>query len=1036
MPRWSFSIIVCSLVSLVGAGHVSAGEGKLQFNRDIRPILSNNCCLCHGPDAKHREGGLRLDEVAGATTKLESGQTAIIPGDANASELVKRILSTDPNVMMPPPNSGKQITAEQRETLKRWVAEGAEYQGHWSFIAPQRPMLPTVKRMDLVRNDIDPFLLSRLEKDHLEPNGEADKVTLIRRVTFDLTGLPPTPAEVDAFVADTSPEAYDRLVDRLLDSPRYGEHLGRIWLDAARYGDTHGLHLDNERSLWPYREWVINAFNTNQPFDQFTIHQLAGDLLPNPTREQRIATGFNRCNVTTSEGGSINDEVLVRYASDRTETMGTVWMGLTLNCCACHSHKFDPITQKEFYSLYAYFNSIADAAMDGNALLPPPILKLPSDEQTAKLADLDKQIATTQKSINDAITAVKYEDPVLQGAPLDALTVLRKDVVWFDDDPPTGANLQGNTPWEFVTADKGPVYSGVKASTRTGEGITQHFFTGANPPLKIGAGDRLFAYVYLDPQNPPKAVMLQFNDGSWEHRVNFGSDQITFGAPNTPAKIQGGPLPELGKWVRLEIEASQVNLPPGAMLNGWAFTQFGGKVYWDKAGIVSFAADAGPIRSQLVWEDQERSKPQSAVPAHLLAIIKTTEDKRSVEQQKHLRDYFLQYVCADTRTTFDPLNQQIADYNKQKTDVDNAIPATMVAEDLPQPREAFVLVRGAYDKKSDKVERSVPAVFPPLPEGSPNNRLGLAQWLVSPQHPLTARVIVNRYWQHYFGTGIVKTAEDFGAQGQWPSNPELLDWLATEFVRTGWDVKAMQKLIVTSAAYRRSAKVTPEMLKRDPENLLLARGPRFRLDAETIRDSALSISGLLVERKGGKSVKPYQPEGVWEAVAFVGSNTSAFKPDAGEALYRRSLYTFWKRTSPPPSMLTLDAPSRENCTVRRPRTNTPLQSLVLMNDVQYVEAARRLAERMMKDGGSQPVDRLEWGFRLATARKPTPPESQVLQTVFAKHLAKFTQDTAAAEKLLAAGTAPRDTTLPMPEHAAYTMAANLLLNLDETITKE
>ncbi|HET6423210.1 MAG TPA: PSD1 and planctomycete cytochrome C domain-containing protein [Planctomycetaceae bacterium] len=1035
MPRWSASIVVCATASLIVPSAVSAGE-KLQFNRDIRPILSNNCYLCHGPDEKHREGGLRLDRSADATAKLESGQTAIVPGDANASELVKRILSTDPNTVMPPPDSEKVITAEQREILKRWVAEGAEYQGHWSFISPQRPTPPAVKRMDLVRNDIDPFLLARLEREGLEPNGEADKVTLIRRVTFDLTGLPPTPAEVGAFVADASPEAYSRLVDRLLDSPRYGEHLGRIWLDAARYGDTHGLHLDNERSLWPYREWVINAFNSNLPFDQFTIHQLAGDLLPNPTREQRIATGFNRCNVTTSEGGSINDEVLVRYASDRTETMGTVWMGLTLNCCACHSHKFDPVTQKEYYSLYAYFNSIADAAMDGNVLLPPPVLKLPTDEQTAKIAELDLQIAATQKTINETLAATKYEDPVLLGAPVDALIALRKDVVWFDDDPPMGANLQGNTPWEFVTADKGPVFSGAKASVRSGEGITQHFFTGANPPLKIGAGDRLFAYVYLDPQNPPKAVMLQFNDGTWEHRVNFGSDQITFGAPNTPAKVQGGPLPEVGKWGRLEVEASQVNLPPGAMLNGWAFTQFGGKAYWDKAGIVSFSAEAGPLRSQLVWEDQERSKPNSTVPAHLLAIIKTAEDKRNPEQQRQLRDYFLQHLYADMKPTFEPLNQKIAELNKQRADIDNQIPATMVAEDLPQPREAFVLVRGAYDKRADKVERAVPAVFPSLPEGSPNNRLGLAQWLVSPQHPLTARVIVNRYWQHYFGTGIVKTAEDFGAQGQWPSNPELLDWLATEFIRTGWDVKAMQKLIVTSGAYRRATKVTPDMLKRDPENVLLARGPRFRLDAETIRDAALSVSGLLVERKGGKSVKPYQPDGVWEAVAFVGSNTSSFKVDSGDALYRRSLYTFWKRTSPPPAMLTMDAPSRENCTVRRPRTNTPLQSLVLMNDVQYVEAARRFAERMMKEGGSQPADRLDYGFRLVTSRKPSPQEANVLQTIYAKHLAKFTQDTTAAEKLLAAGTAPRDASLPMPEHAAYTMAANLLLNLDETITKE
>ena len=635
-----------------------ADDRPLQFNRDIRPILANNCYLCHGPDAKHREAGLRLDQSAGATAKLESGQTAIVPGDPDGSALIQRITSADRDVRMPPHDSGKSLTKEQIETLRRWIADGAEYQGHWAYLSPQRFEPHAVKHQALVRNEIDRFILARLEQEGLEPQSEADKITLIRRLTFDLTGLPPTPAEVDAFLADDSPEAYERLVDRLLESPRYGEHFGRIWLDAARYGDTHGLHLDNERSLWPYREWVINAFNQNKPFDQFTIEQLAGDLLPNATIDQQIASGFNRCNVTTSEGGSINEEVLVRYAVDRTETMSTVWMGLTLGCSVCHDHKFDPISQREFYSLYAYFNSLADAAMDGNALLPPPILKLPSDEQKAQLADFDRQIAETKQQIRDQLAATKYEDPALTDVPVSALSVLRSEFVWIDDDTPSGANLQGNTPWKWITKVEGPVFSGERASTRTADGLSQHFFTDVKPGLKIGEGDVLFAYCYLDPANPPKSIMLQFNDGAWEHRMFWGEDKIPFGAVNTPAKLNGGPLPPTGQWVRLEVEAAKVNLNAGATLNGWAFTQFGGTIHWDKAGVLTRMDQDIVFRSQLAWEDAERERKQSQLPGHIQTLIKTAADKRDANQQQQLRDYYVEYIWSDSRPVFDPLHQK------------------------------------------------------------------------------------------------------------------------------------------------------------------------------------------------------------------------------------------------------------------------------------------------------------------------------------------------------------------------------------------
>ncbi|WP_397568143.1 PSD1 and planctomycete cytochrome C domain-containing protein [Schlesneria sp. T3-172] len=1040
----SLTTFVCaatlSTLVLGSVSSVSGADRKIEFNRDIRPILSNNCYLCHGPDKNQLQAGLRLDKPETAVAKLESGNTGIVPGDVSASAIIERITTSDPNLKMPPAESGKSVSESEIETLKAWIRQGAEYQGHWSFITAVRPEPPATRFSNHVRNEIDQFILSRLEAEGLEPSPEADKVTLIRRATIDLTGLPPTPAEVDAFLADESSQAYERLIDRLLMSPRYGEHQGRIWLDAARYGDTHGLHLDNERSMWPYREYVINAFNQNMPFNRFTVEQLAGDLIPDATVDQKVASGFNRCNVTTGEGGSIDEEVLVRYAVDRTEALSTVFLGLTLQCAVCHTHKFDPISQKEFYSLYSYFYSMADAAMDGNALLPPPILKLPSTEHTKRQQDLLNELAALQQSSATALAAATaaYVDPLAgKDLPADALSVLRLETVWVDDELPPGAQPAGDSPWRLITKGEGPVFSGEKASSRTATGLSQHFFTGANPPLKIGEGDTLFAYVYLDPANPPRAIMLQFNDGSWEHRTNWGDeDAIGFGAKNTPAKRIAGPLPKTGEWVRLEVNAADVGLPAGANLNGWAFTQFGGTCYWDKAGIVSRAAPAPTdFQSQIAWEQAQQPTPSTTYPAPIQEILKLASAARTPEQQQQLRDYFLQHVNVDTRDTFAKLRTSIAENEKQRADLDAAIPATMVSADLPQPREAFILIRGAYDKKGERVERGVPAVLPPLPEGVPNNRLGLAQWLVAPEHPLTSRVVVNRYWQQFFGTGIVKTAEDFGAQGTWPSHPELLDWLATEFIRTGWDVKRMHKLMLMSGTYRQSAKVSSELLSRDPENVLLARGPRFRFDAEVIRDSILFASGLLVERAGGKSVKPYQPEGIWEAVAFVGSNTREFKPDAGESLYRRSLYTFWKRTAPPPSMSTFDAPSRENCTVRRPRTNTPLQALALMNDKQYVDAARKLAERMLREGGETPEDRLVYGFRWVTARRPSARELEVLKGTLDKQRAQFQADTKAAEQLLAYGDSPRDPHLETAEYAAWTMLANLLINLDETITK-
>lgn len=1026
------------VVGLVGCTVplAAAAEPAVDFNRDIRPILSDACYKCHGFDDAKRQAGLRLDTFEGATAKGDSGATAIVPGKSAESEIIKRLAAADPSERMPPADSGKTVTPEQIELIKRWIDQGATYQGHWSFIPPVRPELPQVKAQDRVRNPIDNFILARLEKENLAPAPQADKVTLIRRVTYDLTGLPPTLAEIDEFVADQSPGAYEKLVDRLLRSPRYGEHMARYWLDAARYGDTHGLHFDNERSIWPYRDWVVRAFNENLPYDQFTIWQIAGDLIPNATLEQKIASGFNRCNVTTSEGGSINEEVLVRYAVDRTETMSTVFLGLTLGCAVCHNHKFDPVSQKEFYQLYAYFNSAADAAMDGNALLPSPVMKVAEPDQLAKLVELEKKVADLRKQMEDKIAAIEYTDPTPDAQAV-GKSLEPREFVWIDDAAPPGAQLQGDSPWKFVEKKDGPVHQGEKSHMRKSAGQGQHFFTNAKPGLNIGEGDKLFAYVYLDPLDPPKTIMLQWNDGRWEHRAYWGDDAIPFGSGDTPGHRRLGSLPPTGEWVRLEVDAAHVDLKPGAVINGWAFTQFGGTVYWDTAGIVTRTPQDGQgFESLAVWEAYERTQKKSSLPKEVQDVLKVAGDRRNDNQKRILRNYFLKNVYSKTKEILAPLQKEVDAVEAERKAVDAAIPASMIFGDLQKPRETFILIRGAYDKKGEKVAPGTPAVLPPMPKDAPPNRLGLARWLTDPQHPLVARVTVNRFWQQYFGTGIVKTSEDFGSQGSPPSHPELLDWLAREFIDSGWDVKRLQKLIVMSGTYQQSSKVTPELLQRDGDNVLLARGPRFRLDAEVIRDSALSIAGLLVEKPGGRGVRPYQPAGIWEAISFRGSNTGNYKVDEGDALYRRSIYTFWKRTAPPASLQTLDAPSREACVVRRARTNTPLQALLLMNDEQFVEAARVLAQRIIKEGGEAPDKRLAYAFRLATCREPTANETAVLVRVFQQHEAIFTSDKPGAEKLVTVGRAPRDNAVPTEQLAAYTMVCNLILNLDETITKE
>ncbi|HLH55315.1 MAG TPA: PSD1 and planctomycete cytochrome C domain-containing protein, partial [Verrucomicrobiae bacterium] len=976
---WLGLWMIALLASIGQSGAAEAMQGHVQFNRDIRPILSDSCFPCHGFDSSKRKADLRLDSPEGASA-LHKGHQAIKAGDLAGSELWRRISSTDPKTMMPPPSSGKKLSPAQIATLRDWIVDGAVYQKHWAFVAPVRPEVPIVKKADWPRNDIDRFIAATLESKRLEPGPEAPRETLLRRVTLDLTGLPPTPEEIDAFVADHEPGAYERVVDRLLNSPHYGEQMARYWLDVARYGDTHGLHLDNERSIWPYRDWVVSAFNENLPFDRFTIWQLAGDLLPNPTRDQEVASGFNRCNVSTSEGGAIDEEFQVRYAVDRVETTSSAWMGLTMGCAVCHDHKLDPITQKEFYEVFSIFNNIAEKAMDGNALLPPPTMQLPTPEQARQLGEYNDQLAKLDKQLTEWIAAADYKDPA---SDTNRAKPEPHELVWVDDDFPANAKIEvhdGNAPNQWITKDEGPVYSGERAIRRSGKGLQQVYFKEGAEPLTVNAGDRFFAYVYLDPKDPPKSVMLQFHTKDWEHRAVWGDqDAIEFGEKGTPERLDMGGLPEAGKWVRLEVDAGAVGLKRGVKVKGIAFTQFDGTVYWDKAGLLSPNDPAvNPYQSFAAWSATERRVgDKSGAPDDIKELLKKEPAKLEAADQKKLKDYYLRNVYEDSEGHLAAIRAEMKPVRHDKDQLDQKITATMVSKELEKPRPSWILIRGQYDKHGQPVGPGVPAILPPLPKTDVTNRLTFARWLVQPEHPLTARVTINRVWQQFFGIGIVKTSEDFGTKGEWPSHPELLDWLATEFMQSGWDVKHMVRLIVTSAAYRQDSKVTPELLAIDPENRLISRGPRFRLDAEELRDEALFVSGLLNMELGGHGVKPYQPPGIWEAVGYTTSNTAKYSQDHGDALYRRSLYLFWKRTAPPPTMITFDAPSREKCRARRERTNTPLQALITLNDPQYFEAARHLGYRMMREGGLDDAARLRYGFRLATGRAPCDSESAV-----------------------------------------------------------
>ncbi len=1018
MYRFAIAWFSTALVpsALLAADPVKAAP---DFTREIQPILVEHCYACHGPDAKARKAGLRLDTKEGLAA-------AAPPGQPKEAELLARITSTEEGEVMPPKKFGKPLKPDQIAKLKLWVEGGAAWSEHWAFVAPKKAPVPSGV------NPIDHFIRERLKKVGLTANPEAPKTAWLRRATFDLTGLPPTPKEIDAFLADTSPKAYETAVDRLLASPRYGEHMARFWLDSARYGDTHGLHLDNYREMWLYRDWVIRAFNENKRYDRFLVEQLAGDLIPNATIDQKVATGFLRCNITTSEGGVIEEECYVRNVVDVTDTYGSVVLGLTIGCARCHDHKYDPLSQKDYYSLFAYFNSIDGSALDGNAARHAPVIPVPTAEQTQRLDELRARLATVNARIADAIAKSDYQDTATGKS---AASPTRRDIVWVDDAIPTGAvetpEAGFNRKWVFAAKSEHEPAAGDRSLKLEAKGLMQVVATDAKPGLRVGEGDTLFAHVWIDPKNPTKEIMIQWHTNNWLHRVYWGENRIDWGKDRSTERRPRGQLPESGKWVKLEIPVAQVGISPGAIINGIAFTQFDGTAYWDKAGITT-AAPQGDRRFDTLAEWAAASGADTAVPKAIRDLLNVDTAKRTDTQKNQLRDYFVEYGYSKTRDLFEPLHKERAELTGTIAKLDGEIPTSYVFKERAAPRPAFILKRGEYDQRGEPVQRATPKALASLQSATPKDRLEMANWIVGPKHPLAARVAVNRFWQQVFGTGLVKTADDFGTQGEVPSHPELLDWLAVDFRDGGWDVKKLMKSLVLSATYRQSAKASPEKLAMDPQNRLLARGPRFRLDAEMVRDQALAAGGLLVESIGGPSVKPPQPAGLWEAVGYTSSNTARFAPDKGDKVHRRSLYTFWKRTSPPPQMTALDAPSREACTVRRERTNTPLQALLLMNETQFVEASRAAAERALAEGGDDPIGLL---FKVAACRPASAEELAILKKTHDTFLAAFQKEPARAAKLIAIGETKPTPKLDTAKLAAMTLVANTIFNLDEVLTK-
>lgn len=1010
---------LCVLYGLAAPVPSASLPDRVDYNHHIRPLLSDRCYSCHGPDEKARKAKLRLDLKEGAFKGLDDGMFVIKPGDLAKSELSRRISSTDPDDKMPPPDSHLSLIPDEIELIKRWIAQGAEWSRHWAFI-PLAPVdVPAIKKQDWVVNDIDRFILHRLQKEGFTPSTHASKERLLRRVTFDLTGLPPTLVEIDEFLADSAPAAYERVVDRLLASNAYGERMAVEWLDVARYADTYGYQADRFNHLWPWRDWVIEAFNRNIPFDDFIIWQLAGDLLPNATREQKLATAFNRLHRQTNEGGSVEEEFRVEYVADRVHTAAGAFLGLTMECARCHDHKYDPISQKDYYRLFAFFNSTDESGLYSHFTdaIPSPTLLLFKDaaqeqmHQELKRAIADKE-GELEKRTNSALLA--------------------------------GTGLIGHYAFDTISGNKAANALGTNFSAKLNDTpalVEGHLgkalqFNGENSVTidKIADFKRTdpfsFTFWLKVPEELPEIVVLhhqQAGSDAGYHGYQFVLENgyPTFGLihfwPGNAIKVRGKDKLSLNQWIHVGITYDGSSRARGISLY---FDGSPAEVEVLRDSLFKDIVNGQPLT--LAARFRGRGLKDGAIDE--LKVFNRALTPADVRQQIRKGDSLSSSV-GDFDQQYSELMAELKTLRDQENNLINSVPEIMVMGDLPTPRSTHVLKRGMYDAPGEVVTPGAPDSILPFDSTLPTNRLGLARWVVDRRNPLTARVIVNRYWQMFFGNGIVETSDNLGSQGTLPSHPELLDWLASGFIESGWDLKALQKLIVMSGTYRQSSQTTSELLAKDPENRLLSRGPKTRLSAEMLRDQALAASGLLVSRVGGPSVKPYQPEGLWEEK----SSGWKYEPDKAAGLYRRGLYTYWKRTVPHPSMIAFDAAERNNCTVRRQNTSTPLQSLVLLNDPQFVEAARKIGERAIKEAGPAVKDRILFMFRLLTSRRPSDRELAILKVLYSEQLQLFQSETPA--ELLKVGDSAWDKSISSSELAAYASVALAILNHDDAVLK-
>jgi hypothetical protein len=1109
--RWAGSLVVGTALLATTAGcnakpsGIASSQQHLDFNQDVQPILASNCFSCHGPDPEMRKANLRLDLEESAFKKRPGKPDAIVPGHPEKSELIRRIESKDPHYLMPQTSLGeaKPMKPQEIAILKQWVAEGAHYRPHWAFEKPARASVPQLKAAGWAQNPIDAFVLSRLNKEGLHPSLEADKHTLIRRVTLDLTGLLPTPEEVDAFVADNSPQAYEHLVDRLLASPAFGEQRARYWLDYARYADTYGLHYDNSRYIWAYRDYLIKAFNTNKPFDQFAKEQIAGDLLPPRSLDQVVASGYVRSGVSSNEGGTIPEELRVNIARERTEAFGATFMGLTVGCAVCHDHKYDPTTQKDFYQLSAFFNNIDEQPFNGDKPNWAPVVRIPKPQNVeaynqlmAKRAELLQQLDAPRLQERDLVKRwlVSKQNPAQPVSTEELRLRLRLDEgggeVLKNSAPNANPKIfpigkfkpqWGETTWLW------PDFR-MDTSTRVVLGQTGDFEW--SQPFSSGGWFMLrsapnFTSSSVSGVLVSKMDATQHNRG-WELTAEKGIISVEL-ADQAPKEEPVPDKPKKGAAKKKEVakaEAPKVITPkdrtPMRGIKVATVTPLPTDGHWDhlfftydgsgKAAGVKIYVNGAPVATKTVSDTLAHNSIRTTAPLQLGRESPDEQPARdtryqdfrvyaralNVDEAKRLpfEDYVAE-ITSKPASQWNPdqwhavsefyftnvddqskaIRSQLAQMDAELDKLSQGGDVSLVAVERPSLAYADVLTRGIYTARKERVEANTPHFLPPLPAGMPHNRLALADWTVSPENPLTARVTVNRMWNELFGAGLVETTEDFGIMGQRPSHPQLLDWLAVEFRESGWDMKHMYKLMVMSATYRQSAKSSPDQLARDPKNLLLAHGPRFRMDAEMLRDIALESSGLLVNKIGGPSVKPYQPDNVWESVGYPTSDTTHYKQEHGDALYRRSLYTYWKRMAMPPDMDAFDAPTRDTACTRRQRTDTPLQALVTMDDPQWVEASRALAQRLIEQGGKQPEQRIKYLSDLVLSHDPSPQMESVLQQSLSQMQQHYTADPAAARDLVAVGEKPRDPAIPPPELAAWTMVVSEVLNLDETLNK-